>query len=110
MEYWAELSTAFLGLGGTNPEEEYNKWFPLNREQIKSHDPRAYQVAVSFLESSRMKTEIDKDSSLIERLRVIDHPFETRAQYRDLKTLQPNNIPLLPFVGLENFHTSGQTY
>ncbi|CAJ1942792.1 unnamed protein product [Cylindrotheca closterium] len=42
MEYFAELSTAFLG--GTATEVEYNKWFPFNRQQIKDHDPRAYRM------------------------------------------------------------------
>jgi len=41
MEYFAELSTAFLG--GKTPEE-YNKWYPFNREQLKEHDPRAYNL------------------------------------------------------------------
>jgi hypothetical protein len=41
MEYWAELSTAFLGGLGN---EEYNKWFPFNRKQLKEHDPRAYRL------------------------------------------------------------------
>jgi len=57
MEYWAELSTAFLGgtwarqrergvgKGGENDEmEEFNKWFPFNRRQIREHDPRAYAL------------------------------------------------------------------
>jgi hypothetical protein len=42
MEYWAELSTAFLG--GLNKKEEYNKWYPFNRHQLKEHDPRAFDV------------------------------------------------------------------
>lgn len=42
MEYFAELSTAFLGQ--TTTSEEYNKWFPFNRQQIKDHDPRAYEL------------------------------------------------------------------
>lgn len=42
MEYFAELSTAFLG--GTRSSEEYNKWYPFNRSQIKDHDPRAYDL------------------------------------------------------------------
>ena len=62
MEYFAELSTAFLG--GIPPqtnhgtettreqqqqdedeeEEEYNKWYPFNRSQLKTHDPRAYEM------------------------------------------------------------------
>jgi hypothetical protein len=42
MEYWAELSTAFLG--GLHDKEEYNKWFPFNREQLKRHDPRAFKL------------------------------------------------------------------
>jgi hypothetical protein len=42
MEYFAELSAAFLG--GLDPDEEYNKWFPFNRSQLKEHDPRAYKL------------------------------------------------------------------
>jgi hypothetical protein len=42
MEYFAELSAAFLG--GTDETEEYNKWFPFNRKQLKAHDPRAYKL------------------------------------------------------------------
>jgi hypothetical protein len=42
MEYWAELSAAFLG--GLDSKEEYNKWYPFNRQQIKEHDPRAFSV------------------------------------------------------------------
>jgi hypothetical protein len=42
MEYFAELSAAFLG--GTDENEEYNKWFPFNRKQLKEHDPRAYKL------------------------------------------------------------------
>jgi hypothetical protein len=33
MEYWAEPSTAFLGGIGPDYDEEYNKWFPFNRQQ-----------------------------------------------------------------------------
>mmetsp|Transcript_10375 Transcript_10375/g.20440 ORF Transcript_10375/g.20440 Transcript_10375/m.20440 type:complete len:628 (-) Transcript_10375:168-2051(-) len=42
MEYFAELSAAFLG--GLDETKEYNKWYPFNREQIKKHDPRAYSL------------------------------------------------------------------
>lgn len=42
MEYWAELSAAFLG--GLDDKKEYNKWYPFNREQIQKHDPRAYSM------------------------------------------------------------------
>lgn len=42
MEYFSELSTAFLG--GLDSEKEYNKWFPYNRAQVKTHDPRMYEV------------------------------------------------------------------
>jgi hypothetical protein len=42
MEYWAELSAAFLG--STDKDEEYNKWYPFNRKQIEEHDPRAYSL------------------------------------------------------------------
>ena len=41
MEYFAELSVAFLG--GTD-EKEHNKWFPFNRMQLRKHDPRAYDM------------------------------------------------------------------
>jgi hypothetical protein len=42
MEYFAELSTAFLG--GIDPNQEYNKWFPYNRKQVAEHDPNAYEM------------------------------------------------------------------
>ena len=42
MEYFAELSAAFLG--GLDDTKEYNKWYPYNRKQIKEHDPRAYEL------------------------------------------------------------------
>lgn len=42
MEYFAELSTAFLG--GTSGQQEFNKWYPFNRQDIESHDPRAYDI------------------------------------------------------------------
>jgi hypothetical protein len=41
MEYFAELSVAFLGGLG---KEEHNKWFPFNRRQIKEHDPEAFEM------------------------------------------------------------------
>jgi hypothetical protein len=60
MEYFAELSTAFLGgipnksstntedqneyNGDTTKDEEFNKWYPFNRQQIREHDPRAYDM------------------------------------------------------------------
>jgi hypothetical protein len=43
-EYFAELSTAFLGGVGSEATLEYNKWFPFNRMQVKEHDPRAYAM------------------------------------------------------------------
>lgn len=42
MEYFAELSVAFLG--GLDDEKEHNKWFPFNRKQLKEHDPRAFDM------------------------------------------------------------------
>jgi hypothetical protein len=42
MEYFAELSTAFLGC--KDGSHEYNKWYPFNREQLRLHDPRAYRL------------------------------------------------------------------
>jgi hypothetical protein len=44
MEYFAELSAAFLGQREMNASEEYNKWYPFNRRHIKEHDPRAYEM------------------------------------------------------------------
>lgn len=40
MEYFAELSVAFL----CPSSDEYNKWYPHNRTQLKEHDPRAYDL------------------------------------------------------------------
>jgi hypothetical protein len=42
MEYFAELSVAFLG--GLDDKKEHNKWFPFNRSQLKEHDPRAFHT------------------------------------------------------------------
>ncbi|GKY92549.1 hypothetical protein MPSEU_000225200 [Mayamaea pseudoterrestris] len=42
MEYFAELSVAFLG--GLDDAVEFNKWFPFNRSQLKQHDPRAFAM------------------------------------------------------------------
>ena len=40
MEYFAELSVAFL----CDDNTEYNKWFPFNREQLRIHDKRAFML------------------------------------------------------------------
>ena len=42
MEYFAELSVAFLG--GVDKEAEHNKWYPFNRRQVHEHDPRAFDM------------------------------------------------------------------
>uniref|UniRef100_A0A7S2EJE6 Uncharacterized protein n=1 Tax=Trieres chinensis TaxID=1514140 RepID=A0A7S2EJE6_TRICV len=42
MEYFAELSVAFLG--GLDKDVEHNKWFPFNREQLQKHDPDAFKM------------------------------------------------------------------
>jgi len=44
MEYFAELSVAFLGGVGKDKDLEFNKWYPFNRKQLKRHDPRAYEL------------------------------------------------------------------
>lgn len=51
MEYFAELSTAFLGgaperliARGDDDDCEFNKWYPFNRKQIQEHDPRAFEM------------------------------------------------------------------
>lgn len=43
-EYFAELSAAFLGQPDMGSKEEFNKWYPFNRRQIREHDPRAYEM------------------------------------------------------------------
>lgn len=40
MEFFAELSTAFMW--DEDRDTEYNKWFPHNRYQLKEHDVEAY--------------------------------------------------------------------
>lgn len=42
MEYFAELSVAFLA--GKDKKVEYNKWQPFNRHELKKFDPRAYKL------------------------------------------------------------------
>jgi hypothetical protein len=43
MEYFAELSVAFLG--GLDDTLEHNKWFPFNIiSQLREHDPRAFDL------------------------------------------------------------------
>ena len=45
LEYFAELSVAFLASPEDNlPQEEYNKWYPHNARQLKEHDPRAFEL------------------------------------------------------------------
>lgn len=44
MEYFAELSVAYLGGVGNDKNLEFNKWFPFNRKELKEHDPRAYKM------------------------------------------------------------------
>ena len=44
MEYFAELSAAFLGQPDMHSDEEFNKWYPFNRRHVKEHDPRAYKL------------------------------------------------------------------
>lgn len=44
MEYFAELSVAYLGGVGDDEDLEYNKWYPFNRQQLKDHDPRAFSL------------------------------------------------------------------
>jgi hypothetical protein len=42
MEYFAELSVAFLA--GKDDNVEYNKWQPFNRRELKKFDPRAFKL------------------------------------------------------------------
>ena len=44
MEYFAELSVAYLGGVDDDENLEFNKWFPFNRKKLKKHDPRAYKM------------------------------------------------------------------
>lgn len=40
MEFFAELSVAFL----CPNDEDYNKWYPHNRQQLMKHDPQSYNL------------------------------------------------------------------
>jgi len=62
MEYFAELSVAFLGGQG---EEEHNKWYPFNRSQLRDHDPRAFAMLcrVWGLEDNESGHEDGKEAS-----------------------------------------------
>ena len=62
MEYFAELSTAFLG---GDAKEDYNKWFPFNRQQIKEHDPRAYALLQDMWKVSAEAMPLDGESKSI---------------------------------------------
>ena len=42
MEYFAEMSVAFLG--GLDDTLEHSKWFPFNRSQLREHDPREFDL------------------------------------------------------------------
>ena len=42
MEFWAELSVAYMWK--KNNECEYNKWFPFNNQQFRSHDPESWAI------------------------------------------------------------------
>ncbi len=57
MEYFAELSVAFLGGVGKERDLEFNKWYPFNRSQIKEHDPRAYSLLKRLWENEDNYTE-----------------------------------------------------
>mmetsp|Transcript_15093 Transcript_15093/g.37191 ORF Transcript_15093/g.37191 Transcript_15093/m.37191 type:complete len:598 (-) Transcript_15093:55-1848(-) len=43
-EYFAELSTAFLGGTGIDKDADFNKWYPFNRQDLEIHDPRAFEM------------------------------------------------------------------
>jgi hypothetical protein len=58
MEYFAELSTAFLG--GRDERVEFNKWYPFTRKQIQKHDPRAYELLKTV-----WKVDDDEDTSYV---------------------------------------------
>ena len=47
-EYFAELSTAFLGGTGADKDADFNKWYPFNRHDIEIHDPRAFEMLASL--------------------------------------------------------------
>jgi len=59
MEYFAELSVAFLG--GLRETEEFNKWYPFNRQQLKEHDPRAYKLLCRLWKVNDDKNNTDDD-------------------------------------------------
>ena len=70
MEYFAELSVAYLGGVGKEEHSEYNKWFPFNRKQLLGHDKRAHslleEVWNDFSQETLTATERDQESSPFE--------------------------------------------
>ena len=50
-EYFAELSVSFLSPADRDESKaEFNKWFPHNRQQLREHDPVAFEVLLSLWE------------------------------------------------------------
>ena len=59
MEFFAELSTAYLFRD--NSWKEFNKWYPFNRAQLKTHDPDSYRL----IERIWSSTTIPPDTSTL---------------------------------------------
>lgn len=60
MEYFAELSVAFLG--GLDDTFEHNKWFPFNRSQLRDHDPRAFDMLCQMWGVVVVEEDVDNDN------------------------------------------------
>jgi hypothetical protein len=45
MEFWAELSVAYLY---ALDDQEYNKWFPFNHKQLLAHDSASHEVLARY--------------------------------------------------------------
>lgn len=61
MEYFAELSVAFLG--GLDGSVEFNKWYPFNRKQLREHDPRAHDLLARL-----WKVDVDDAAAVDEKI------------------------------------------
>ncbi len=60
MEYFAELSVAFLG--GLDDSLEHNKWFPFNRSQLREHDPRAFDMLCQMWGVRLVDEDVDSET------------------------------------------------
>jgi hypothetical protein len=76
MEYFAELSVAYLGGAGKEKDIEYNKWYPFNRKQLLEHDKRAHTLLEKIWGNCSHETSnaVEEESSTFEEwLSIVQH-------------------------------------